>query len=103
MVRILTTRSRRQHRRREVWLLDVQTRQMRRLLDDPSAEEFSWAPGGQRRVRPELVATHNAPLDQIVHDCSELRSTGVKLRSPRRRRFVQVQAAIHLDHDGAHS
>ena len=31
-----------------VWLLDVQTRQMRRLLDDPSAEEFSWAPGGDR-------------------------------------------------------
>jgi hypothetical protein len=31
-----------------VWLLDLQTRQMRRLLDDPSAEEFSWAPGGDR-------------------------------------------------------
>ena len=31
-----------------VWLLDVQTRQMPRILDDPAAEEFSWAPDGDR-------------------------------------------------------
>ena len=31
-----------------VWLLDVQTRQMLRILDDPTAEEFSWAPDGVR-------------------------------------------------------
>jgi hypothetical protein len=52
---------------------------------------------------PELVATYKALIDQIMHDCTELRSTGVKMPSPRRRSFVQVQAAIHLNHDGAHS
>lgn len=31
-----------------VWILDVQTRRMRRILDDPAAEEFSWAPDGRR-------------------------------------------------------
>jgi Tol biopolymer transport system component len=31
-----------------VWLLDVQTRQVRRILGDPSAEEFSWSPDGRR-------------------------------------------------------
>jgi len=31
-----------------VWLLNVQTRQVRRILDDPTAEEFAWAPDGRR-------------------------------------------------------
>lgn len=31
-----------------VWLLDVRTRSMRRILDDPAAEEFSWTPDGRR-------------------------------------------------------
>ena len=31
-----------------VWLLDVRTRTMRRILDDPAAEEFSWTPDGRR-------------------------------------------------------
>lgn len=31
-----------------VWLLDVRTRSMRRILDDPSAEEFAWSPDGAR-------------------------------------------------------
>ncbi len=31
-----------------IWILDVRTRQMRRILDDPAAEEFSWAPDGRR-------------------------------------------------------
>jgi Tol biopolymer transport system component len=31
-----------------VWLLDVKTRSMRRILDDPAAEEFSWTPDGRR-------------------------------------------------------
>jgi len=31
-----------------VWLLDVQTRAMRRILDDPTAEEFAWSPNGDR-------------------------------------------------------
>jgi Tol biopolymer transport system component len=31
-----------------VWLLNVQTRQMQRILDDLTAEEFSWAPDGHR-------------------------------------------------------
>lgn len=29
------------------WLLDVQTRAMRRILDDPTAEEFAWSPDGR--------------------------------------------------------
>jgi Tol biopolymer transport system component len=31
-----------------VWLLDVRTREMRRILDDATAEEFAWAPDGRR-------------------------------------------------------
>jgi WD40-like Beta Propeller Repeat len=31
-----------------VWLLDVETRAMRRILADPTAEEFAWSPGGER-------------------------------------------------------
>jgi hypothetical protein len=31
-----------------VWLLDVDTRSMRRILDDASAEEFAWSPDGGR-------------------------------------------------------
>jgi Tol biopolymer transport system component len=29
------------------WLYDVQSGSLRRILDDPSAEEFSWSPDGQ--------------------------------------------------------
>ena len=69
-----------------------------RLQSTPVLETI-W----RRRRRCRLVATYNALLDQIVHDCTELRLTGVKMRSPRRRSFVQVQAAIHFNHHGAHS
>jgi hypothetical protein len=31
-----------------VWLLDLQTREMRRIIDDPTAEEFAWNPQGTR-------------------------------------------------------
>jgi Tol biopolymer transport system component len=31
-----------------VWLLDVATRSTRRILADPSAEEFAWSPDGGR-------------------------------------------------------
>jgi hypothetical protein len=31
-----------------VWLLDVNTRSMRRILDDATAEEFAWSPDGAR-------------------------------------------------------
>lgn len=31
-----------------VWLLDVQSRAMRRILDDATAEEFAWSPDGAR-------------------------------------------------------
>jgi hypothetical protein len=31
-----------------VWLLDVPARTMRRILDDPTAEEFAWSPEGDR-------------------------------------------------------
>jgi hypothetical protein len=31
-----------------VWLLDVERGTMRRVLDDPSAEEFAWSPDGRR-------------------------------------------------------
>jgi WD40 repeat protein len=31
-----------------VWLLDVDTRSMRRILDDATAEEFAWSPDGAR-------------------------------------------------------
>ena len=31
-----------------VWLLDVATRSMRRILGDPTAEEFAWSPDGER-------------------------------------------------------
>lgn len=31
-----------------VWLLDVRSREMRRILDDPTAEEFAWSPDGRR-------------------------------------------------------
>jgi hypothetical protein len=31
-----------------VWLLDLQTRRMRRIIDDPTAEEFAWNPQGTR-------------------------------------------------------
>jgi WD40-like Beta Propeller Repeat len=30
------------------WLLDLETGSMQRVLDDPSAEEFTWAPDGRR-------------------------------------------------------
>jgi Tol biopolymer transport system component len=30
------------------WLLDLTTGSMQRALDDPSAEEFTWAPDGRR-------------------------------------------------------
>jgi cytoskeletal protein RodZ len=30
------------------WLLDVPTGKMRRVLDDPTAEEYAWAPDGHR-------------------------------------------------------
>jgi Tol biopolymer transport system component len=30
------------------WLLEVETSAMTRVLDDPSAEEFAWAPDGRR-------------------------------------------------------
>jgi Tol biopolymer transport system component len=31
-----------------VWLLDLSSGSMRRVLDDPSAEEFAWSPDGAR-------------------------------------------------------
>jgi Tol biopolymer transport system component len=31
-----------------VWLLDVASGAMRKVLDDPSAEEYSWSPDGRR-------------------------------------------------------
>jgi hypothetical protein len=31
-----------------VWMLNVSSGSMRRILDDPSAEEFAWAPDGRR-------------------------------------------------------
>lgn len=31
-----------------VWLLDVASGSMRKVLDDPSAEEYSWSPDGRR-------------------------------------------------------
>ena len=34
--------------RRGAWLLDVASGSMRRVLSDPSAEEFAWAPDGRR-------------------------------------------------------
>jgi hypothetical protein len=34
--------------REGVWLLDVRTRQMQRVLADPTAEEFTWTPDGRR-------------------------------------------------------
>jgi hypothetical protein len=33
-----------------VWLLDVHTLSMRRILDDATAEEFAWSPDGRRIV-----------------------------------------------------
>jgi hypothetical protein len=33
-----------------VWLLDVQTQTMHRILDDSTAEEFAWSPDGGRIV-----------------------------------------------------
>ena len=30
------------------WLLDLESGSMQRVLDDPSAEEFTWAPDGRR-------------------------------------------------------
>jgi hypothetical protein len=30
------------------WLLDLGSGSMRRILSDPTAEEFAWAPGGDR-------------------------------------------------------
>jgi Tol biopolymer transport system component len=30
------------------WLVNVQTGEVQRILDDPTAEEFSWAPDGRR-------------------------------------------------------
>ena len=34
--------------RRGAWMLDVASGSMRRVLSDPSAEEFAWAPDGRR-------------------------------------------------------
>ena len=34
--------------RNGAWLLDVGSGSMRRILSDPAAEEFAWAPGGDR-------------------------------------------------------
>jgi TolB protein len=34
--------------RRGAWLLDVESGSMRRILEDPVAEEFAWAPDGER-------------------------------------------------------
>lgn len=34
--------------REGAWLLDVATARMRQVLADPTAEEFTWAPGGRR-------------------------------------------------------
>lgn len=34
--------------RNGVWLLDLNEGAMRRLIDDPSAEEFAWSPEGRR-------------------------------------------------------
>ena len=34
--------------REGVWLLDVATRRMHRVLGDPAAEEFTWSPDGKR-------------------------------------------------------
>ena len=31
-----------------VWLFDVEDGAMRRVLEDPSAEEFAWSPDGRR-------------------------------------------------------
>ncbi|MBY0494857.1 MAG: hypothetical protein K2Y23_11635 [Cyanobacteria bacterium] len=31
-----------------VWLLNVESGRMERILDDPTAEEFAWEPGGRR-------------------------------------------------------
>jgi hypothetical protein len=31
-----------------VWLLDVRDGSARRVLDDPTAEEFAWDPKGRR-------------------------------------------------------
>jgi hypothetical protein len=31
-----------------VWLLDLDSRETRRILDDPSAEEFAWSPDGRQ-------------------------------------------------------
>jgi Tol biopolymer transport system component len=33
-----------------VWLLDLQDQSMRRILTDPTAEEFEWSPDGRRLV-----------------------------------------------------
>jgi Tol biopolymer transport system component len=30
------------------WLLDTRNGSMRRVLDDPTAEEYSWSPDGRR-------------------------------------------------------
>jgi Tol biopolymer transport system component len=34
--------------RRGTWLLDVRTGAMRKVLGDPTAEEYAWAPDGRR-------------------------------------------------------
>jgi Tol biopolymer transport system component len=34
--------------REGTWLIDLSTRQMSRVLADPTAEEFTWAPDGRR-------------------------------------------------------
>jgi Tol biopolymer transport system component len=34
--------------REGVWILDTATGDMHRVLDDPTAEEFTWAPDGRR-------------------------------------------------------
>lgn len=37
-----------QVRRDGAWMLDLTTDTMRRVLEDPSAEEFTWSPDGRR-------------------------------------------------------
>jgi Tol biopolymer transport system component len=32
------------------WLLEVATGRMRRVLDDPTAEEFGWSPDSRRVI-----------------------------------------------------
>src|SRR6187402_1535741 len=77
------------------------TTTFRCLIETGPYSSRQWSASAQD-VSPARIWP-SALLDQIVHHCTELRLTSVKMGPPRRRRFVQVQAAIHLNHDGAHS